>query len=138
MYAIFMSLAPAMTAWAVHLASLQLLFFISVARTAPGCDSNFFLQSPVSKLYDYQKEFEHNKAQATISYYHIYKKIFSYATYILWCRFKVLTSWVPFVQCTNQCVCFVSSFFIRDHSVYTCSGNEVVLAELPFSISVSS
>lgn len=47
-----MKLEPASSAHIAHLAILKLLFLSSVAKTAPPCESNFFLQSIPPECYN--------------------------------------------------------------------------------------
>lgn len=57
-----MKLDPARSAHIAHLAILQLLFFNSVANTAPRWESSFFLQStlPDSYMYRYNSPLYNN------------------------------------------------------------------------------
>ena len=54
-----MKLAPASRAHSAHLEILQLLFFSSVASTAPRCDSSFLRQSILPESYMYMYIYTH-------------------------------------------------------------------------------
>ena len=105
--------------WVVQRASLQLLFLSSVANTAPGCISSFFLQSPEAK----------NSMKSSI--YNV--------AHIIWgILFGWLTFWVPFIEGPDKSVSFLASFLRGGYGINSGTSDEWIFSKLPSSISVTS